>query len=120
MNTEGFKEKLNESVDKVVSSAKKAIGKAGVAMQDFSDKSVIRIEKRHFESKRDAEYTKLGGLVAERFSADETASVAASEEAVAAIIAEIRHCSEEIKKREDALSEKTARTESDGKNDGSE
>lgn len=120
MDKEGFKEKLNEGVDKVVSSAKKAIGKAGVAMQDFSDKSVIRIEKRQFESKREAEYIKLGELVAERFSADANAAVSASEEAVVAIMTEINHCTEEIKKRENALAEKTAKPESAEKNAGAE
>lgn len=120
MDKEGFKEKLNFGVDKVVSSAKKAIGKAGVAMQDFSDKSVIRIEKRQFESKRETAYIKLGSFVAERFSADENAAVSASEEAVAAIMVEIQHCTEEIKKRDDALAEKAGKSEDSEKTDSQE
>ena len=105
MNTEELKEKFKQGVDKIVTSSKKAIGKAGVAMQDFSDKSVIRIEKHQLETKREAEYIRLGELVAARFLAEPSASVSASEDTVASIIKEISRYNEEIKKREDTLAE---------------
>ena len=105
MNTEELKEKFKQGVDKVVTSSKKAIGKAGVAMQDFSDKSVIRIEKHQLETKLEAEYIRLGELVAARFLVEPSASVSASEDTVASIIKEISRYNEEIKKREDTLVE---------------
>ncbi|MCI5645534.1 hypothetical protein [Treponema porcinum] len=112
MNTEELKEKFKQGVDKVVTSSKKAIGKAGVAMQDFSDKSVIRIEKHQLETKREAEYIRLGELVAARFLAEPSpsASVSASEDTVASIIKEISRYNEEIKKREETLAEEHPKT----------
>ena len=110
MNTEELKEKFKQGVDKIVTSSKKAIGKAGVAMQDFSDKSVIRIEKHQLETKLEAEYIRLGELVAARFLAEPSASVSASEDTVASIIKEISRYNEEIKKREETLAEEHPKT----------
>ena len=52
MDKDEIKEKLQSGLDKFLDSSKKALGKAGNAVQDFSDKSVIRIEKHQFEVKR--------------------------------------------------------------------
>ena len=110
MNTEELKEKFKQGVDKIVTSSKKAIGKAGVAMQDFSDKSVICIEKHQLETKLEAEYIRLGELVAARFLVEPSASVSASEDTVASIIKEISRYNEEIKKREETLAEEHPKT----------
>lgn len=103
MNKEEFKEKLKKGVDKVVNSSKKAIGKAGVAMQDFSDKSVIKIEKHQLESKRDVEYAKLGKIVANKFENDLSLSINGEEPEVSEIIKTINNFNKEIELKEKAL-----------------
>ncbi len=105
MEKDEFKEKVKSGFDKFVLSTKKAFGKAGNTVQDFSDKSVTLIEKKQFESKRDAQYKKLGAYAAEIFLAGERAEVSKDEEAVAAIMAEIVKFNAEIKTREDSLAE---------------
>ena len=114
MEKEEFKEKMKGGFDKFVLSTKKAFGKAGSAVQDFSDKSVIRIEKKQFESKRDAQYEKLGAYVAGIFLAGERTTVSKDEETVAAALAEIIKFNEEIKNREESLAAE-AKKSSDSK-----
>lgn len=103
MNTSEFKEKVRDGVGKVVESSKKAIGRAGEAVQDFSDKSVIRIEKHQFESKREAVYVRLGTIVAEKLLSDNSATVSAGEEEIAALLQEIAAFNAEIARREAQL-----------------
>ena len=102
MDKEEFKTKFKEGMDKVVSSSKKAFGKAGKAVQGFSDRSVILIEKKQLESKREAELKKLGALSADRFLRGET-SLVSDDEAVAPILEEIKRLDSEIKTREESL-----------------
>ena len=104
MDKDEMKEKLKSGMGKFVESSKKALSQAGSAVQDFSDKSVIRIEKKQLESKRDEQYKKLGELAAERFAADASATLGGSEEAVIAIVEELKGLKEEIEAREAKLS----------------
>lgn len=103
MTKDEFKSKFKDGFEKFVKGSKKAFGKAGNAVQDFSDKSVIRIEKKQFESKRKDQYEKLGKLVFDAFSADAKSKVSVSDDGVPSIMEEIKRLSEEIKSREDAL-----------------
>ena len=84
--------------DKGVEVSKSALNKASNAVQDFSDKSVIRIERRQYESKRADAYSALGKLVAEKFIGG-AESVYAEDEEVATIVAEVRRFDEEIARR---------------------
>ena len=79
-------------------------------MQDFSDKSVIRIENHQPEPQLAAEYIRLRELVAARSLAEPSASVSASEDTVASVIKEISRYNEEIKKREETLAEEHPKT----------
>lgn len=103
MDKEELKEKFKSGMDKFVESSKKALAQAGNAVQDFSDKSVIRIEKHQLESKKDEQLKKLGILAAEKFLNDESAVLSASEEAVVEILQEIRRLNGDISNREDKL-----------------
>lgn len=105
MDKEDLKEKFKTGVDKVVSSSRKAIDKASAAMQDFSDKSVIKIEKHQFEAKLDGEYKILGKLVEERFSNDENAIVSVNDEDVIPIMERIKQFKDEIEIRNKKLEE---------------
>lgn len=115
MDKEEIREKLKTSMDKVLESSKKALGKAGNAVQDFSDKSVIRIEKHQFEVKKDEQIKKLGTLTYEKFINDDTASLSAGEETVIAIIEEIRRLNAEIAQRDEKLKAEKAESAPDAK-----
>jgi len=103
MNTSELKEKFKSGMDTFFNKSKKALGKAGNAVQDFSDKSVIRIEKHQLESKKNEQITKLGQLAFDKFKSDDTAVLSASEESVVSILQEIAKIDEEIEKRADLL-----------------
>ena len=108
MDKEDLKAKFKSGMDKFVESSKKALSQAGNAVQDFSDKSVIRIEKHQLESKKDEQLKKLGTLAAEKFLNDDSAVLSAGEEAVVAILEEIRRLNGDISNREDKLKAENA------------
>ena len=92
--------------DKGMEASKSAITKASSAVQDFSDKSVVRIEKHQFETKKEEQLLALGKKVFEKFSADSAASIHGGDADIAPIVAEVKHCDEEIAKRDTALAQK--------------
>ena len=49
--------------------SKQALEKAGDKVQDFTDKSVLKVEKKQLESKRERLYTDLGKKVSEMIAA---------------------------------------------------
>lgn len=116
MEKEEFKEKVKGGFDKFVLNTKKAFGKAGNAVQDFSDKSVIRIEKKQFESKRATQYEKLGEYVANIFISGEKNSVSSDEEFVVSALSEIKKFNEEIKNREESLAAEAKKSSEEEKN----
>jgi len=91
------------ALDKGAEVSKKALDKAGTAVQDFSDKSVVRIEKRQFEAKRDELYKNLGKLIAEAVNGGQRSTFAAADADISASAAEIKHLDEEIRRREAVL-----------------
>lgn len=103
MDKNEFKEKVRDGMDKFIESSKKVLGAAGNAVQDFSDKSVVRIEKSRFESKLHEQYRKFGEYVAGILGADSSASVNTSELKVSEFIAEINNLSKEIELRSNLL-----------------
>lgn len=103
MNSTDVKDKLKNGFGKFFNSSKKALGKAGSAVQDFSDKSVIKIEIRQLEQKKKDQIEKLGQLAWEKFQNDDTAMLSASEEPVVAIRQEIERLNQEISKRSESL-----------------
>ena len=103
MDSNELKEKFKKGLDKVFNKSKRALGKAGNAVQNFSDKSVIKIEKHQFESKKQEQICKLGQLAFEKFNNNDTAVLSASEESVVAIFEEIKKIDDEIAKRAELL-----------------
>ncbi|MCK9171389.1 MAG: hypothetical protein M0P01_13330 [Treponema sp.] len=93
------------ALDKGVEVSKKALDKAGAAVQDFSDKSVVRIEKHQFETKREEKIKDLGKLVADKIIGEKQVSVSAEDSDVSALISGIKHLNDEITKREAVLAE---------------
>jgi len=93
------------AIDKSLEVSKKALNKAGAAVQDFSDKSVIRIEKHQFEAKREEQLKNLGKSVADKIIEKKQVSFSAEDSDISSFITEIKHLNEEIAKREAVLSE---------------
>ena len=94
------------ALDKGMEASKTALNKASSAVQDFSDKSIVRIEKHQFETKKEEQLLALGKKVLEKLSGDAAAVLRGDDADIAAIVAEIKHCDEEIVKREEALAQK--------------
>lgn len=108
MNKDEFKEQFSQGVGKLLDASKEAANKAGVALQDFSDKSVIKFEIHQFDSKLKANYTKLGKIAADRFIADAGDSVRRDDAQITPIIEEVIAFKAEIAKREQLLAQKDA------------
>lgn len=60
MANDDFETKLKDAFSKGASASKKAFQKAGDAVQKFSDKSVIKIERQQLVNKRAKLYKELG------------------------------------------------------------
>ncbi|MGP1565526.1 MAG: hypothetical protein ACTTHU_08890 [Treponema sp.] len=103
MDKNEFKEKVRDGMDKFIESSKKVLGAAGNAVQDFSDKSVVRIEKSQFESKLHEQYRKFGEYAADILIADSSASINTSDSKVSEFLAEINNISKEIELRSNLL-----------------
>jgi hypothetical protein len=91
------------AIDKSLEVSKKALDKAGAVVQDFSDKSVVRIEIHQFESKRDEQLRILGKKTADKIIKDGQESVSAGDADILPVIAEIKRINKEIEKREAVL-----------------
>lgn len=70
MDTEDIVNKVKLALSKGAAGAMSAFEKAGDKVQKFSDASVVKIEKKQLEMKRDAKYQALGeklsALIAEK------------------------------------------------------
>ena len=99
----GLINKVKGALDKGLNASKKALGIAGEAVQDFSDKSVIRIEIHQLESKRDEQVKLLGDLAMSRFLAEGTQTLSSDEEAVSAILEEVKKLDKDIAEHNEKL-----------------
>lgn len=102
-----FMEKAKKLFDRGIVASKKALGVAGEAVQDFSDKSVVTIEKKQLESKIKKQQAELGEYAA-GVLAKKGAKLTADDAKVAAILKEIARLNKEIKARDEVLDEASA------------
>lgn len=65
MNSDEIETKVKEAISKGAKASKEAFEKAGTKIQNFTDKSVLKMEIRQLESKRDCKYEELGMKVSE-------------------------------------------------------
>lgn len=103
MDSEELVTKVKSFLTKGAADAKTAFEKAGDKVQKFSDKSVVRIEKKQIETKRDGKYKILGEKISQ-FIIDKKLEIpeAISVE-VEAIQKEIEELSSQIKEKEELL-----------------
>ncbi len=60
MNMDEVKNKVKDLFTRGTQASKEALEKAGDKVQDFTDKSVTRIELHKLETKRDCKYEEMG------------------------------------------------------------
>lgn len=104
MDTEELGEKLKGWFSKGAKVSKEAFEKAGDKVQEFSDKSVIRIEKKQLESKLEKKYEEVGEKVVALLEA-EAISIKNKDDKVVfkAFLEEINKIKDEIKAKEELL-----------------
>ncbi len=103
MDKNELKEKLRAGMDKLIASSKKVFQRTETAVRKLSDQSVIRIEIRQFESKKKDEIHKLGHIALEKFTADNNATLSATDENVVKITDSIKEIEKEIQTRQEKL-----------------
>lgn len=99
----GLIDKVKGVLDKGLNASKKALGIAGEAVQDFSDKSALRIEKKQLESKLKKQYEFIGEYVAAVFLSKKNASLTSKDKQVSEYLAEVLRIKKEIDVRKNAL-----------------
>ncbi|MCI1208375.1 MAG: hypothetical protein LKF96_02895 [Treponema sp.] len=97
--------KMKDYLDKGAKVSKMAIDKAGGAVQDLGDKSVVRIEMKQLETKRENKISELGKSVYGIFSKNRQSSLTAESSEIAPLIAEIKKMDRELGKRRKILAE---------------
>lgn len=105
MNTEELGKKVKDMFSKGARASKDAFEKAGDKVQDFTDKSVIKIEKRQLETKRDCKYEELGLKLSQLLLEGATISASNPDDVMILndIQKEIIELSEKIKEKEQNL-----------------
>lgn len=98
-----FLDKVKEYFDKGIEVSKDALSKAGDAVQDFGDKSVVRIEIKQLESKLNKEYSSLGTQVYNLYSANKDEPLRFDDAHISGVLDEIQRLLNEIDARRNAL-----------------
>ena len=101
MNMEEFGNKVKSLFSKGVESSREVLEKAGDKVQDFTDKSVTKIEIHKLETKRDCKYEEMGLKLSQMLL--EGASITCSNPEDIKILNDIQ---EEIKNLAEQISEK--------------
>lgn len=65
MKGENLESKVKDAISKGAKASKEAFEKAGNKIQDFTDKSFLKIEIHQLETKRDCKYEELGLKISE-------------------------------------------------------
>lgn len=105
MNTEEIGNKVKEIFSKGAKASKEALEKAGDKVQDFTDKSVIKLEKHQLETKRDCKYEELGLKLSQMLIEGATISSSNTDdlEIINNIQEEIKNISDQIREKENLL-----------------
>ena len=105
MNIDEIGNKVKEMFSRGTKASKEALEKAGDKVQDFTDKSVTRIEIHKIETKRDCKYEEMGLKISQMLL--EGASITSSNPDDIRILndiqEEIKNLSEQIKNKEQEL-----------------
>lgn len=102
---ESFIGKLKGALDRGFTASKKALGIAGDAVHDFSDKSALRIEKKQLEMKLKKQYEAVGEYTAESLLSKKNASVTQKDSKISEFLEEISRLKREIEARTNILND---------------
>ena len=103
MNTDEIISKVKSILTKGAADAKTAIEKAGDKVQKFSDESVVKIEKKQLEMKRNTKYQLLGEKLCNFITEKKLELPEAVAIDVESILEEIKTLSNQIKEKSDLL-----------------
>lgn len=113
MNSEEIGKKLKDIFSKGAEASKNAFEKAGEAVQDFSDRSVVKIERQKLISKRNKLYEEEGEILSTLLLLDgadikNLSAIAESNETVKASFEKIQLLQTQIVELNTQISEKDA------------
>lgn len=114
-----FKETLKNYIDKGVEASKKGIKNAGAAINDFGDKSVLRIELNQLNGKLEKQYQEFGAAAYKVLTARNADKVDADNAQLKPLIDKIGETVKDIKKHEKMIKE-SDKNESEKKSKNSE
>ncbi len=105
MNVEELSKKVKSVFSKGVETSKEAFEKAGDKVQNFTDKSVTKIEIHKLETKRDCKYEEMGLKISQMLleGASITCSNADDIRILNDLQEEIKKIDQEIKNKENEL-----------------
>jgi len=104
MDTDEIGQKLKDFFTKGAQASKEAFEKAGDKVQEFSDKSVVRLEKKQLEGKLDNKYAEIGKKVSQILdNAALNFMHVEDQEAIQKLQSEVESLLQEIKAKEDLL-----------------
>lgn len=102
-----FKRELKDFFNTSFKFSKKGLKKAGEAISDFGDTSVIKIDIAKYNLKLEKNYLELGKLCAESFTKGKKASISKKDEDVVKILESIEKLRKSIEDAENKLNPKT-------------
>ena len=107
MNMDDLKNKVSDLFTRGRLASKEAFEKAGDKVQDFTDKSVTKIEIHKLETRRDCKYEEMGLKLSQMLAQGATITFEnqADIDIINGIQSEIKSISEEIVKNEKDLGE---------------
>ena len=103
MEFNDLENKVKSWFSKSAKASKQAFEKAGDKVQDFTDRSVLKVEKKQLETKRESYYSLLGKNLYELFVKDEVELTVKNDEDKKSLISlknEIESLSEQIEEKE--------------------
>ncbi|MCR4580405.1 MAG: hypothetical protein K5681_08665 [Treponema sp.] len=105
MEKEEVGSKIKDWFSKGAKASKEALDKAGSKVQDFSDKSVKKLEIHKIEANRDCKYEELGLKISQMLLEGATVNTENAEdlEILLGIQSEIKELSDQIAKKEAEL-----------------
>ncbi len=105
IDKEKISSNLKEMFSRGAKASKKAFEKAGDKVQDFTDKSVLKLEKHQLETKRDCKYEELGLKLSQMLAEGAVVSSQNTEdiEILNNIQEEIINLSDKIREKENLL-----------------
>lgn len=102
----GFWDEAKGWMQKGAEASKNAFEKAGDAVQDFSDKSVLKIEIKKLENKKNELFSQIGEITFNKLKADDNACINGNDIEVVEIIKKITELESEIERKRKELEQK--------------